>query len=72
MTVLNAHFDGKHIVLDEPMPQAVAANTKVRVIVDEPGKPRSLQEIAAMAVEADLPSDFSTQHAHHIKGFPRK
>ena len=54
MTVLNAHFDGKHIVLDDPMPQAVPVNAKVRVIVDEPGKPRSLGEIAAMAVDAAL------------------
>jgi hypothetical protein len=74
MTVLNAHFDGKQIVLDEPMPAAVPANTKVRVIVEENGasKPRSLQEIADLAVDANLPPDFSTQHAHHTKGFPRK
>lgn len=74
MTVLNAHFDGKQIVLDEPMPATVPANTKVRIIVEEAdsAKPRSLQEIAAMAVDADLPRDFSTQHAHYTKGFPRK
>jgi hypothetical protein len=72
MTVLNAHFDGKNIVLDDPMPQTVAINAKVRVIVEEPGKPRSLQEIAEMAVDSDLPRDFSTQHAHYTKGAPRK
>lgn len=74
MTVLNAHFDGKEIVLDDPMPPAVPPNTKVRVIVEETGssKPRSLQQIADMAVDADLPRDFSTQHAHYTKGFPRK
>jgi hypothetical protein len=74
MTVLNAHFDGKQIVLDDPMPSAVPANTRVRVIVEgaDQGKPRSLQQIAQMSVEADLPADFSTQHAHYMKGFPRK
>jgi hypothetical protein len=72
MTILNAHFDGKNIVLDEPMPEEVPVNAKVRVIVEEPGKPRSLQEIADMAVDADLPPDFSTQHAHYTKGNPRK
>ena len=72
MTVLNAHFDGKQIALDDPMPQTVPANAKVRVIVEEPGsaKPRSLQQIAEMAVDAELPRDFSTQHAHYTKGFP--
>jgi hypothetical protein len=74
MTVLNAHFDGKQIVLDEPMPPEVPANAKVRVIVEESGgpRPRSLREIADMAVDAELPPDFSTQHAHYTKGFPRK
>ena len=72
MTVLNAHFDGKHIVLDEPMPTAVPVNAKVRVIIEEPGKPQSLQAIADMAVDADLPTDFSTQHGHYTKGHPRK
>ena len=74
MTVLNAHFDGKQIVLDDPMPPAVPANTKVRVIVEESrsSKPRSLQQIADVAVDVELPRDFSTQHAHYTKGFPRK
>ena len=72
MTVLNAHFDGKQIVLDDPMPPEVPANAKVRVIVEEPAGPRSLREIADMAVDADLPRDFSTQHTHYTKGFPRK
>lgn len=74
MTILKGHFDGKQIVLDDPVPSTVPANTKVRVIVEEPGaaSPRSLQEIAGMAVDADLPRDFSTQHAHYTKGFPRK
>jgi len=74
MTVLNAHFDGKQIVLDDPMPAEVPPNAKVRVIVEapEPAKPRCLQEIADMAVDAHLPRDFSTQHAHYTKGYPRK
>ena len=72
MTVLNAHFDAKHIVLDDPMPTAIPVNAKVRVIVEEPGKPQSLQQIAEMAVDTDLPADFSTQHGHYTKGHPRK
>lgn len=74
MTVLNAHFDGKQIVLDDPMPPAVQASTKVRLIIAESvsSKPCSLQQIADMAVDAELPRDFSTQQAHYTKGFPRK
>ena len=74
MTVLNAHFDGKRIVLDEPLPQELPINAKVHVIVGDGGssKPRSLQQIAEMAVDAELPSDFSTQYSSYTKGFPRK
>jgi len=73
MTVLSAHFDGKNIVLDEPWPEGISANARVRVMVEElPAKPRCLQEIADMAVDADLPADFSSQFAHYTKGFPRK
>jgi hypothetical protein len=72
MTVLNAHFDGKHIVLDEPMPDAVAVNAKVRVVIEDPDAPQSLQKIAEMAIDATVPNDFSTQHAHYTKGFPRR
>lgn len=74
MTVLNGHFDGKQIVLDDPVPQTVPINAKVRVIVEGsgPSRPRCLQQIAEMAVDAELPPDFSTQHSHYVKGFPKR
>lgn len=76
MTVLNAHFVGKQLVLDDPVPDDLPANAKVTVNVEAPAatasKPRSLAEIAAMAIDADLPRDFSTQFAHYTKGHPRK
>ena len=73
MTVLNGHIDGKHIVLDEPIPQGVPANARVRVLIEEEGpKPRSLEKIARMAVRGKLPRDFSMQHKHYAKGSPRR
>ena len=73
MTVLNAHFDGKHVVLDEPMPEGVSANARVRVLVEDEGpKPTSLAKIAKMAVRGKLPPDFSMQHKHYAKGLPRR
>jgi hypothetical protein len=74
MTVLNAHFDGKQIVMDDPLSHALPVNTRMRVIVEEPGssKPQSLQTIAEMVVEAELHRDLSTQHALCTKGFGRQ
>jgi hypothetical protein len=37
MKTLNGHFDGKHIVLDDPV--ALKPNTRVRIITVEDGSP---------------------------------
>lgn len=60
MTVLNAHYDGRQIVLDEPMPADVPPNSPVRVVVGGRSEPSALEKIAAMAEPLDLPPDFST------------
>jgi hypothetical protein len=70
-------FDGKQVVLDEPMPSNVPANTPVRIMVDSPlpdafGTDDVLAKIAALARPANLPRDFAAQHEHYIKGTPRK
>jgi hypothetical protein len=36
MTSINGHFDGKAVVLDEPLPLTLAVGQQVRVIVDAP------------------------------------
>ena len=72
MTVLNAHFDGKQVVLDEPMPDGVPAATKLRVLVDVATRPQSLLKIAARAIDASLPADYAEQHEHYVKGTPRR
>ncbi|MCY2950773.1 MAG: hypothetical protein NTU53_02210 [Planctomycetota bacterium] len=73
MTVLNAHFDGQQIVLDDPMPKGVPANARVRVLIEDEGpKPSSLEKIAKMAVRGKLPRDFSMQHKHYAKGTGRR
>ena len=49
--MLNAHFDGKNIVLDEPA--KLEPNTKVRVIVPENGETASeISESCARLSEA--------------------
>ena len=77
MHVLNGHFEGRKIVLDDPVPDGLPENAKVRVTVepvreDAAPKPRSLEEIAKMARPLKLPRDFSTNFKHYTKGAPRR
>lgn len=42
MVTLNAHFDGKMIVLDEPFNLTLAAGTRLKVIVDPTGAKQTI------------------------------
>ncbi len=73
MTIINGHFDGKRVELDEPPPPGVTADTPVRVIFDN-GELRDLfAELGRLAVATDdLPPDYAAQHEHYVKGTPRR
>ena len=69
MTMLNAHFDGKLIVLDDPLPEGVPVNAKLRVIIEPSGPSKALAAIAKMAIDApELPRDYSANHDKYIHG----
>lgn len=81
MVVLNGHFDGQRIVLDDPPPPSLRPQTRVQVVIDEAEDSPSLAEearklirgIADVAVPVDeLPPDYSAQHDHYVRGNPRK
>jgi hypothetical protein len=62
MTV-NAHFDGKAIIPDEPL------NLPPR----ETAEVSALAWLAANAVESDeLPTDLADRHDHYLYGSPTK
>ena len=75
MTV-NAHFDGKAIIPDEPLDlppnQALIVqieSVEARETADEP----ALAWLAANAVENDaLPADLADQHDHYLYGCATK
>jgi len=75
MTV-NAHFDGKAIVPDEPLdlqPNEALIVRIERVGLREVGKEPALNWIAENAIEDDgLPTDLADQHDHYLYGVPRK
>jgi hypothetical protein len=76
MVTVNAHFDGKAIVPDEPLDlppnQALIVQIE-RVGALEPAEESALAWIAANAVDSDaLPTDLADQHDHYLYGRPKK
>jgi hypothetical protein len=72
MTV-NAHFDGKVIVSDEPLD--LPPNQALIVQIQPVSRPSELSEqsvlswLAANAVESDaLPADLADRHDHYLYG----
>jgi hypothetical protein len=75
--VVKGHFDGEKIVLDEAVPDGVAANTPVTIefaatSAASTHEENVLDRLAEMAVDLDAPPDFSVQHEHYVKGLPRR
>ena len=73
MTIVQGHYDGRQVVLDEPVPPDIRPDTPVQVVFDlEPAK-HVLARIAELAVSTDeFPPDYSEQHEHYVKGTPRR
>ncbi len=80
MTTVNAHFDGKNFVPDEPVPSGLVANAKVRVVCDV-GNTAEVANDTGVLFDAllglagpstELPKDFAAQHEHYVKGTPKR
>jgi hypothetical protein len=71
---VNAHFDGKVIVPDEPLD--FRPNQALRVQIEpleSEAEESALAWIAAHAVESDaLPTDLADQHDHYLYGRRKK
>ena len=82
MIAINAHFDSKVIVPDEPVELPVDCALVVRIesaadaTLPEPtataAGPSALEWLAEHAVADALPSDLSYQHDHYLYGTPKK
>jgi hypothetical protein len=72
MTIINGHYDGKKVLLDEPVPANIPADTPVRVLFENHSAESVLDRIAKLAGPSDLPRDYSQQHDHYVRGTPRK
>jgi len=72
MTIVHEHYDGKHVVLDEPVPTSIQADTPVKVYFEDGQAREVLAELAKLARPGGLPPDFSKQDEYYVKGTPRK
>ncbi len=72
MTVIRGHFGGRHVILDEPAPPDMAANTPVTVVFNSQEAGDVLAQIAQLSTTGKMPPDFSEQHEHYVKGLPRR
>lgn len=78
MTALKGHFDGKVLVLDEPvnLPLNCALEVYVRPLDVSAGGEPPLQVLAALLArlpsDPDAPTDGAAQHDHHLYGTPRR
>jgi hypothetical protein len=50
MTRLRGHYDGKTIILDEPIPEALQANTPVEILIHD-SRDQALREFEAFSSE---------------------
>ena len=73
MTV-NAHFDGKVIVPDEPLDLRPNQALIVQIEpLENEAEESALAWIAANAVDSEaLPTDLADQHDHYLYGRPKK
>jgi hypothetical protein len=77
MIAINAHFDGRVIVPDEPVDlppnQALIVRIEAKNVDEWPARESALAWLAANASDStDLPSDLSHQHDHYLYGVPKR
>lgn len=70
--ILSGHFDGRQVVLDEPVPANIAPQTPVKIVFEPERTEHVLERIAKLAGPGGMPPDYSEQHEHYVKGTPRR
>jgi hypothetical protein len=77
LIAINAHYDGRVIVPDEPVDLPANQALVVRIEKKEPDQPvareSALAWLAAHPIDdAELPSDLADQHDHYLYGVPKR
>jgi hypothetical protein len=77
MIAINAYYDGRVIVPDEPVDrppnQALIVRIEAKNVDDPPARESALAWLVANASDrTDVPSDLSHQHDHYLYGTPKR
>ena len=77
MIAINAHYDGRVIIPDEPINlppnQALVVRIETKDVDQSLARESALAWLAANASDsADVPSDLSHQHDHYLYGAPKR
>jgi hypothetical protein len=77
MIAINAHYDGRVIVPDEPVDLLPNQALIVRIEAKNVDEPRTRESALAWLVanasdSTDVPSDLSHQHDHYLYGTPKR
>jgi hypothetical protein len=69
---INAHFDGRVIVPDEPVELPVGQSLRVYLELPNGSSARFADLLQFEADLPDAPSDLAAQHDHYLYGSPKR
>lgn len=70
--IINAHFDGKVFVPDEPVQLPIGQPLRLRVESDSREAARFAELLQFAADLPDAPPDLAAQHDHYLYGSPKQ
>ncbi|MBI1832572.1 MAG: antitoxin family protein [Planctomycetes bacterium] len=70
--IINAHFDGRVLIPDEPVQLPVGTPLVLRVDIPEAAAPRFFDLLQFAADLPDAPGDLAAQHDHYLYGSPKQ
>lgn len=70
--IIDAHFDGKVFIPDEPVELPVGQPLRIQIDVPD-GNVGAFADLLSFAADLpDAPADLAAQHDHYLYGTPKK
>jgi hypothetical protein len=69
---IDAHFDGKAIIPDDPVDLPVGQRLRVQIELADTVTPRFADLLGFTAELEDAPVDLAAQHDHYLYGTPKR
>lgn len=69
---INAHYDGKNIVPDEPIDLTVGQSLTIHIEAIDTTSPKFASLLQFGVDSPDSPGDLAEQHDHYLYGHPKQ